>query len=100
MKVSSEQGRMHHELTAVGLRAQATAAGLVQLCRELNAVGILDDKALDRIKGVIADEISLTGPRSFTQAQYRQGVCERLDAIFAGRESLGSAEGFPLPPES
>lgn len=93
---SPEQAKMHHEIRTVGLRAQATAVGLVQLCKELNAAGVLDDAALARIKNVIADEIALTAPRSLTQAQYRERVCTRLDGIFAGTESLGSADGINL----
>ena len=45
-----QQKKLHFELTNVGMRAQATAAGMVQLCRELHRAGILDNDALERIK--------------------------------------------------
>ena len=38
-----QQKKLHFELTNVGMRAQATAAGMVQLCRELHRAGILDN---------------------------------------------------------
>lgn len=49
-----QQKKLHFELTNVGMRAQATAAGMVQLCRELHRAGILDNDALERIKSAIA----------------------------------------------
>lgn len=89
-----EQKSRHFALKSVGLRAQATAAGLVQLCAELERTGVLDTAAVTRIKGAIADEISLTSPRSMLQTEYRDQVCARLDAIFSGRSKIGSADNL------
>lgn len=35
MVKDAQQRKLHFDLTNVGLRAQATATGLVRLCREL-----------------------------------------------------------------
>ncbi len=41
-----KQRRLHFDLINVGLRAQATAAGLVRLCIELRDADILTEEAL------------------------------------------------------
>lgn len=92
MTSTTERARIHDDLKNVGLRAQATAAGLVQLCRELTAAGVLDQAAVDRVKHAIADEIALTAPRPIPRASFREEVCERLDALFAGDQKVGPAE--------
>src|SRR5579871_5717523 len=98
MPVTQEQKRLHFDLTNVGLRAQATAAGFVQLCQELQHAGVLQEDALARIKSAIADEITLCGPRNAKTDDYRQSICRRLDMIFAGRSHVGSAyELAPAP---
>ncbi|CAN5152196.1 hypothetical protein BH10PSE12_BH10PSE12_17480 [soil metagenome] len=84
--------KLHYDLTNVGLRAQATAAGLVQLCVELRRVDVLDDGALERIKTAIADEIVVCAPRPVDKQDYRQDVRSRLDRLFAGEEKLGSSD--------
>lgn len=96
MTIGSEQKKLHQDLKNVGLRAQATAAGLVQLCKELQAAGVINDAAVGRIKEAIADEISLTAPRPLLRADFRRDVCERLNAIFSGAEKLGPAEDMPF----
>lgn len=85
----NDHKKMHFDLTNVGLRAQATAAGLVQLCAELRRAGILDESAIGRIKTAIADEIVVCAPRQVASREYRKDVCTRLDAIFAGERKLG-----------
>jgi hypothetical protein len=99
MPVSAEHKKLHFDLTNVGLRAQATAAGLVQLCKELQGAGVLDDAALHRIKGAIADDIVVTAPRSARKDDYRMQVCERLDLIFSGEQKLGKAENLTFASE-
>lgn len=99
MTIGIEQKKMHHDLRNVGLRAQATAAGLVQLCKELQSAGVIDEMAIERIKGAVADEIVLTGPRPILRADYRSEVCERLNAIFSGQEKVGSAEALSFATE-
>ena len=96
---AGDQKKMHHDLTNVGLRAQATAAGLVQLCAELRRESILDDAAIDRIKDAIADEIAVNAPRTVYKNDYRRGVRSRLDRLFAGEQKLGPAEELELPAE-
>ncbi|MGO4167988.1 hypothetical protein [Novosphingobium sp. YAF33] len=96
MSIGVEQKRLHQDLKNVGLRAQATAAGLVQLCKELQAVGVLGDAAVSRVKEAIANEIALTAPRPILREDFRRDVCARLDAIFSGAEKLGPAEEMPF----
>jgi len=94
-----KQKRLHFDLMNVGLRAQATAAGLVQLCIELRAQGVLDEGALERIKSAIADDVSISAPRGTTSRQYRQDIKSRLDRLFAGSEEVGSAEALSFGSE-
>jgi len=61
------QKKMHHDLTNVRLRAQATAAGLVQLCAE---------------------------PRRQTYSGMRRS---RLDRLFSGEQKVGPAEDLDHP---
>lgn len=97
----AKQKKLHFDLTNVGLRAQATAVGLVQLCIELRRAGVLDEEAVDRIKGAIADNVSLSAPRNMGAAQYRSEIKTRLDRLFAGEQEIGSAEdlAFGAQPE-
>jgi hypothetical protein len=96
MATDAEQRKLHFDLTNVGLRAQATAAGLVQLCRELQCAGVIDEAALTRIKRAIADDIVITAPRSVKKEQFRGEICTRLDAIFSGETKLGRVEDMPF----
>ena len=95
-----QQKKLHFELTNVGMRAQATAAGMVQLCRELHRAGILDNDALERIKSAIADDIDIGAPRSVSCVEYRRDVKARLDRLFTGEEKVGNAEGLAFPPSA
>jgi len=89
-----KQKKLHFEVTNVGLRAHATAVGLVQLCIELQRAKVLDEPALDRIKTAIADEVSVAAPRAVSCQNYRRDIKARLDRLFAGEEDLGSAEAL------
>jgi hypothetical protein len=97
-----KQKKLHFDLANVGLRAQATAVGLVQLCRELQRANVLDDAALGRIKDAIADEVSVTAPRPLASGGYRQEIRDRLDHLFAGEQEVGTADGlaFGATPDS
>ncbi len=97
-----KQKKLHFEVTNVGLRAQATAVGLVQLCRELHRANVLDEPALERIKNAIADDVSVTAPRALASQDYRVEIKTRLDRIFAGEQEIGSAEAlsFGATPDS
>lgn len=92
--------RLHFDLTTVGLRAQATAVGLVQLCHELRRANVLDEPAIARIKDAIADEVSVTAPRALKSVEYRREIRTRLDRIFAGEEDVGSAEALSFGAEA
>ena len=86
-----KQKRLHFDLTTVGLRAQATAVGLVQLCQELRRANVLDEPAIGRIKDAIADEVAVAAPRGVASREYRGEIRSRLDRIFEGQEEVGSA---------
>jgi hypothetical protein len=83
-----EEKRLHDSVSFVGLRAQATAVGLLQLSQELVRVGVLDEDALGRIKEAIAKDIALGRPPSAPKEEYDRNTRNRLDALFAGRERL------------
>jgi hypothetical protein len=89
-----EDKKLHYELGNVGLRAQATAAGFLQLCAELRDAGLLDEAAIERIKERIARDITLSAPRSTTPDEHKRDVRARLDRLFAGCESVGSADAL------
>ena len=86
--------KLHFDITNVGLRAQATAVGLVKLCVELRRANVLDDAAVERIKDAIADDVSVTAPRPLASPEYRDEVRTRLDRLFAGEQDVGSAEAL------
>lgn len=86
--------RLHFDMANVGLRAHATAAGLLQLCQELRRAGILDESAIERIKTAIACDIEVSAPRSVATVGFRRDVKARLDRLFAGEEKLGSADAL------
>ena len=82
-RTEQEQARKLHQcLDYVGLRAHATSVGLLQLCAELVAVGVLDDNAVGRIKNAIRRDISVSRPRKHGQAEFDTLLGERLDAVF------------------
>ncbi len=99
MVSDAEQRKLHFDLTNVGLRAQSTAAGLVQLCRELQGAGVIDEEAMARIKRAIADSIVVTAPRSVKKEVFRSEICDRLDAIFSGETKLKPLEDMPFIPQ-
>ncbi|MGC4251823.1 MAG: hypothetical protein QM605_10305 [Sphingobium sp.] len=90
--ISDKHKKLHFDLTNVGLRAQATAAGLLQLCKELQRVNVLDETAVERIKVAIAQEIEISAPRAIVSQSYRQEIRNRLDQMFAGERNIGPAE--------
>jgi len=85
-----EAAHLHETLDFVGLRAHATAVGLIQLTAELVRAGVLDEDAVTRIKAAITRDIVLTRPRSISREDYERSIRERLDVIFNGREALGA----------
>jgi hypothetical protein len=89
---------LHGTIDFIGLRAHATTVGLIQLCAELLKAGVLDGEAIERIKGAIHREISMSHTRGVGRDEFQQSLKERLDAIFpkAGepqnRADVGSAD--------
>ena len=84
-----EENRLHDAVSFVGLRAQATAVGLLQLSAELVRAGVLDEAAVTRIKEAIAKDIALSRPRSAVKEDYERSIRERLDGLFGGGQTLG-----------
>ncbi|MFC3442854.1 hypothetical protein ACFOKF_16900 [Sphingobium rhizovicinum] len=89
-----KEKKLHFDLTNVGMRAQATAVGMLQICIELRRAGVLDDAAIERIKCAIACDIEVSAPRSVANAEYRRDIKARLDKLFAGEEKIGSADAL------
>ncbi|GAA4766619.1 hypothetical protein GCM10023219_10020 [Stakelama sediminis] len=91
---SGDAKRLHSSLEFIGIRTQATAAGLLQLCRELAGAGVLDAGAVSRIRDTIVNDIALDCPRSMSRDQYQAMVRERLDSLLTdpvGKKPQGSA---------
>ena len=89
-----KQRKLHYDLSNVGLRAQATAVGLLQLCIELRRANVIDQPSVDRIKTAISDEIIGSAPRAICSEVYRRDVRARLDRLFAGDLEVGSADAL------
>lgn len=73
---------LHEDLDYIGLRAQATSAGLVQLCSELVDAGVLDDAAIGRIKDAVRCDILVSRRRVHDRAEFEDVLKRRLDSIF------------------
>ena len=89
MSNPQDHARVHLALEFLGIRAQATAMGLVQLCAELRRAGVIDAAAVDRVKDSIAEEIAAHAPRTVVRQEYLSDIRGRLDRIFAGDEPVG-----------
>lgn len=89
-----DRKKLHYDVDNIGLRAQATAVGVVQICIELRRANVLDAAAMERIKGAIADEVSLSAPRSVKSQDYRADIKARLDRLFAGEQEVGPADAL------
>ena len=86
---SAEHRKLRESVDLLGLRAQATAVGMVQLSIELVRAGVLDEAALGRIKDAIRGDIMLSRPTAVERDEYDQSIRRRLDALFAGKEPIG-----------
>ncbi len=95
-----EARELHQSLEFIGLRAQATTVGLIQLCAELIRAGVLDDGAMERIKAAIHRELSLSHSRGSNRIEFEAMLRDRLDAIFPkcgqveDRSEIGTADEF------
>jgi hypothetical protein len=90
--ISQKQKQLHNDITNVGLRAQATAVGLVQLCIELRKADVLSEDAITNIKKAISDELLIGPYRRNCSRDERREVELRIDRIFAGEQKISSAE--------
>lgn len=84
---ADEARELHETLEFIGLRAQATTVGLLQLCAELVTAGVLDNGAIQRIKDAICLEIVVSHPRARDRAEFERTLRQRLDAIFPHGEN-------------
>jgi len=91
--------RVHDSIELVGMRAQATTVGLIQLSIELNRAGVLDQAAIDRIKESIAKEISLNRPKSVSAENFDEHLHRRLDRLFAGEDAVGEVTPETIGPQ-
>jgi hypothetical protein len=92
------KGRQSHDLIGfVGLRAHATAVGLLQLSIELVRAGMLDQAAITRVKDAIYDDLALNRPASVPAAEFERTTRLRLDRLFAGEEKLEYGEPTTPP---
>lgn len=94
-----EDKRLHDSIDLVGMRAQATTVGLIQLSIELNRAGVLDQGAIDRIKEAIANEISLNRPRSMSAENFDANLHRRLDRLFSGEDEVGQVTAETIGPQ-
>ena len=91
----------HRTLDLIGLRAHATAVGLIQLCEELLNAGVLTAESLDRIKDAICSELAV-GKRARVAGQlgFDDALRRRIDAVFPvapgkpARDNVGSLGDF------
>lgn len=83
-----EGKKLHDTIGFVGLRAQATAVGLIQLTTELVSAGVLDEAAFGRIKARIAQDLALNIPPHRTKESFEAETKQRLDRLFSGEEKL------------
>jgi len=79
---ATQAKELHRNLEFIGLRAQATSVGLIQLCAELVKAGVLNDVAIQRIKDAIYRDITVSRPRTGSSAEFERTLWQRLDAIF------------------
>ena len=86
---NSDEKKLHETLGFIGVRAHATAVGLLQLSMELRRACVIDDDAVARIKDAMAKDLLLSRPRHADQNAYEETLRARLDRLFAGEEQVG-----------
>jgi len=93
---TNRDNELHHSLNLAGFRALATAAGLLQLCRELRAAGILHVEAIDRIRDAMFKElIESAAPSRRHDPAFRDHLRRRIESLFSGAESLNDTPVLP-----
>lgn len=83
-----ESRKLHNAIGFAGLRAHATAIGLIQLTIELVDAGVLDAPAVDRIKSRVAEDLTLSAPPHSSKEDFEAETRRRLDRLFSGEEKL------------
>ncbi len=91
-----EGAQLHQTVEFLGLRAHATAIGLLQLSAELARAGVLDEDAIARIKEAIAKDLRLSRPSSLSSEEFDRLTRLRLDRLFSGEELLSPISPPPL----
>ena len=81
-KARNEARALHDTLSLVGLRAQATSAGLVQLVAELVRAKVLEPAAIERIRDAIARDILVSNTALHGKADFERTLRERLKGLF------------------
>ena len=94
---ATENRKLRESVDLLGLRAQVTAVGFVQMAVELKRAGVLDDAALGRIKDAICGDIMLSKPTAIEREEYERSIRRRLDALFEGREPVGKTPSGLTP---
>jgi hypothetical protein len=89
--MGAEARELHRTLEFIGLRAQATTIGLIQVCTELVRVGVLEDDAIQRSKDSIHRELSVSHGRDRNQAEFEETLRHRLDPIFPKASAVGQS---------
>ena len=80
---------LHRSLTIAGFRALAAAAGLLQLCRELESAGVLAPAAIGRVRQAMFDELLEQAPRSVSNdPEFAARLRTQLEKLFSGAASL------------
>ena len=82
MTINENALQLHRELDYIGLRAQATSVGLLQLCAELAKAGVIDDQAIGRIKDAIHSELTVVNAKVRNRAEFEVSLRKRLDELF------------------
>jgi hypothetical protein len=95
----AEDKRVHDSIELVGMRAQATTVGLIQLAIELQRANVLDQAAIERIKQAIAKEISLNRPKSVSVENFDEHLHQRLDRLFSGEDTVGEVTPPTIGPQ-
>jgi hypothetical protein len=91
---TSDTRKLRETLDLLGMRAQATAAGMVQMMIELHRIGMLDDDAVTRIKNAICGDLMLSCPKAMDRREFETSLRRRLDALFAGEIPVGNKMAF------
>lgn len=87
---------LHHSLNLAGFRALATAAGLLQLCRELEAAGVLPPAALEHVREAMFNELmEQAAPARRHDPAFAAHLRRRLEGLFSGAERLGDTPVLP-----